>query len=109
MVIEVELENGELVIEDVQMTAWGVSVEENELLSSLAIAPNPSQGAFRMSLDQNNEQIDVEVRNFSGQIIDAQQWRGNVLEFGEQYAPGVYFVNLSQNGNSLITKKIVKY
>lgn len=108
-VVELALDNGELIIEDIEMTAWGVSVAENDILENLRISPNPSNGVFRMNLDSNHEGLQVQVHNFSGKLIESYDLNTSVLEFGENYAQGVYFVNISQNGNSLITKKLVKY
>lgn len=109
VVIETELVNGELVIQDVEMTAWGVSVVENELLKNLNISPNPSNGVFRLSLEAQHEGLQVQIHNFSGRLVESFEMDANTLAFGSEYAQGVYFVNISQNGNSLITKKLVKY
>ncbi|MBS1646197.1 MAG: thiol protease/hemagglutinin PrtT [Bacteroidetes bacterium] len=89
----------------------GLSKIENEM--NLNVYPNPSSGVVNIAFNLSDKQnISVNVMDVLGRVVEtipAQQYAAgnNTLTIGQQtYQAGVYFVNISVNGQ-LISKKIV--
>lgn len=78
--------------------------EEGEIVKQIALFPNPSASEFNLQLP---EKSDVKVTSIQGVTIEtAKDIRG--LQFGEEYAAGVYFVEVTSNGTTQVTRVVKK-
>jgi hypothetical protein len=76
---------------------------------TLKIYPNPSNAEFKLIVDGgNNEIIGVTVLSADGKVVYSVSGRsGNQFLFGRDWAPGLYFIRVSQ-ANTLKTIKAIK-
>lgn len=91
--------------------AFIFSVDEEELLNSFSIIPNPSTGATNFTLDPNflvSENTKISITNLQGQEVAAivnvretNNFEKNTLQ------NGIYFVSLIVNSKKIGTKKLV--
>ena len=88
------------------------SIDERLLASALNIYPNPSQGVYRIELEDmgSTELFEVEVFRATGQKISVETKRTpSGLLLNMETAPnGVYFVRLTKDEFSS-TKKLIKH
>ncbi len=96
------------------VNASGIStpIEEIESLSSLILAPNPTSGEAVLSVRfSENVDMDVEIINTVGQVLNRYQYTSTISEdvnINLNGAPaGIYFVRLKV-GNAIHTDRIVK-
>ena len=88
-----------------------VSVEENELENQVNLFPNPiSSGMLTISFNlSTSEDVQLRVFNSLGQLIHGEQINGvqqtNYEVDVNNYASGIYYVNM-QIGNEQLVKKI---
>ena len=61
------------------------------------IYPNPSATSFKIVISQTNEPIQMNIFNIKGELIETKQVTTNELEFGNEYAEGIYFVRMGNN------------
>ena len=75
----------------------------------LKVYPNPSNAEFRLMVDGgNNELIGITVLSADGKVVYSLSGRsGNSFRFGSDWAPGLYFIRVSQ-ANTLKTIKAIK-
>jgi hypothetical protein len=95
-----------LVNADLSLGNCGVvtGMEEGEALNEILLFPNPSINQFNLQLP---EKSDVKVTTMQGVLIEsAKEIRG--LQFGEDYAAGVYFVQVTTNGTTEVMRVVKK-
>jgi len=93
----------------------GTTVGAPELnISSVGTYPNPASDLLNIVFDQKNaDEVRIEVYNISGVVISSQSIHGNgglntlKLDVGN-YASGLYMVNVSSQGGSVLSKVLVK-
>ncbi len=86
------------------------SVKKSEMPTGFIIFPNPSNGEFNISLENNNNEktkfieiFDIQGRNiFEAQFID-YQYNINI----ENVNKGIYFIKIFDNNNLQLTEKIM--
>ncbi len=79
-------------------------MEEGETSTEILLFPNPSINQFNLQLP---EKSDVKVMNVQGVAMEsAKDIRG--LQFGEEYAAGVYFVQVTTNGTTEVIRVVKK-
>ena len=61
------------------------------------IYPNPSATSFKIVISQTNDPIQMNIFNIKGELIETKQVTTNELEFGNEYAEGIYFVRMGNN------------
>ncbi len=77
-------------------------------ISKVQVLPNPSKEEFIVNLRTANAATIVRVTDEQGKIITTQFVSGNSLEFGKEFKPGVYFMQVMQNNNVVYAQKLVK-
>lgn len=95
-----------LVNADLSLGNCGIvtGVEEGEGANEILLFPNPSINQFNLQLP---EKSDVKVTTMQGVLIEsAKDIRG--LQFGEGYAAGVYFVQVTTNGATKAIRVVKK-
>jgi hypothetical protein len=82
--------------------------------NTLSLYPNPSNSSFKFSINEFpliDESIEVSILNSMGQIIESVSFKSieeiKNYSFGENFAQGIYLVNLKLGSNQL-QKRIVK-
>lgn len=80
------------------------SVEE-DLLSAVALYPNPSNGEATLMWDSSLRVEKVDVLNLNGQLVKTVQPEGNVARVNE-LPSGVYFVRIHST-NAVGTQKLI--
>lgn len=78
----------------------------------LLAAPNPSSADFilRYSWENATELPTLQVHNMLGQLVYQEflSAKSEVVSFGQNFAPGVYFATLTSGGQRTQTLKLVK-
>ena len=75
-----------------------VAIEENTLFNGVSIFPNPNQGLVIIYLG-NLKEVSIKVFSASGQLIyQVENINTQIHQFEFKEAPGVYFVEVSSNG-----------
>jgi hypothetical protein len=80
----------------------GIGSGANELL---ALCPNPSQGAFRLSCP-NGEAFKLELYDIEGRMLRSETDLENGSLIQVPFSKGVYMARFT-NGNHIITKKLI--
>lgn len=89
------------------------SIQENSLLNSVIISPNPSNGLFQLNFkNSKKQQTKISLFNINGQLVS--EYSNEELEAGEVQktidlkAPpkGMYYLNIT-NTNESFNKKII--
>lgn len=79
-------------------------IETGEKEKKIQLFPNPSNTQFNLQLQ---ERADVRVMNMHGVLIEeVKDVKG--LQFGEEYAAGIYMLHINNNGTSKVIR-IVKF
>lgn len=82
-----------------------VGLNEIKGIDNISVYPNPSEGSFIIENIENAREIII--YNLIGKCIDnVQQPKGNSIYFNG-YNEGIYFIQIINNDNSAITKRIV--
>ncbi|MFM7565301.1 MAG: MopE-related protein, partial [Flavobacteriales bacterium] len=75
---------------------------------SLSLIPNPTAGDVTISVS-TSEKFDLQIRDVTGKLLVTLKHISNGTTIAATtWAPGTYFVTLSQNDNQVISKLIVK-
>lgn len=80
---------------------------------TVQIAPNPSDGIFRITLATevfNNEEFTLQVYDYQGKILQTKRWRGvhqNVELNLKSQPTGIYFLKV-QTSAGIVTKKLIR-
>ena len=84
-----------------------MNINEN-ILKGMKISPNPSNGIFTLTSENNNAYTSIEVMNVLGEIIDSRAIDGLVNETFDlsKYNAGLYFIK-SSNGTSESTQRVI--
>lgn len=109
--------NGVMGLQDIKLfktsTAAGVS-ENNSNIANVSIYPSPAKNAASLSLDLiQNESISISVVNTVGQVVFTESLSnlsaGNhVVNFNtENWASGIYNINISSNTGNTTLKLVV--
>ncbi|MBR9830558.1 T9SS type A sorting domain-containing protein [bacterium] len=89
-----------------------VSVNNDELVGSYTINPNPSDGHFRLEFKDLNFRINLSIRNVIGQVVYNEDISvNNTLTKNIDLSnldKGVYFVSLDNGVNREVQKVIIK-
>jgi hypothetical protein len=84
-----------------------VSVNKNEPLSIL-MYPNPSDGKFRVLLQNSSEPVEISIRDISGKLLLNRKLTGDMTSFDiSRFSQGIYLVEFRLDGYSLCRKLII--
>ena len=116
-----------LLYSDPYATGWGWAIDNLEiqrpvsaditLLSSgeIKVYPNPFTDNITISISaiQQESQIQVDVYNAVGQKIYATTQQGAIGQYSDDinlsgYGNGMFLIKVSQNGQTVLTKKLIK-
>lgn len=98
--------------EDVLMTTVGI--EEIEGLGTITVYPNPSNGIFQLDVNLNEALVlDMVVVNMLGEEVAVKQINAvNGIHSGvidlSTSAPGIYFLKIISDNNTISTQVLVK-
>ena len=82
-------------------------MEDNVI--SMSIYPNPTDGNFNLAAINVDGEYQVEVINYAGQVVYAETYSANKVNISmNSVAPGMYFVRLTNNGNTIVQRMIVR-
>mgnify|MGYP000503971222 CR=1 FL=1 len=95
-----------LYIDDIAIGDVDLSAEEIINENNFSIYPNPSNGIFAVSFETLTAR-NITLLVADGQIIRKITTSSQKIEFN-QLAAGIYFVNVEENGVSLIKKVIIQ-
>jgi Secretion system C-terminal sorting domain/PQQ-like domain len=89
-------------------TAATLSVEKNELDSTIKLWPNPAHNQFNI-LNSNEGTSSIEISNLNGQVIHSQKLNsGTTTIQTNNWAAGVYILKATNNGTQTIKKFIIQ-
>jgi hypothetical protein len=75
--------------------------------SGMMVYPNPSNGLFNITSESNGA-VSLEVYNLTGGRVASSVFTQNTMLDLSKFSRGVYFLHLSAEGKTLITKLIVQ-
>lgn len=80
----------------------------NEIGNNIKVFPNPSSKDFTLVVSKTNSQVEIDVTDVNGKTVyQTKDFNNHNFVFGKNFAPGIYFVRVIQDGNSK-TLKLVK-
>ncbi|MFT5889986.1 MAG: hypothetical protein ACI9Y7_000074 [Dokdonia sp.] len=83
-----------------------LSVDDNSI-HTLTITPNPSEGIYTITNNQNNQLYTIQVYNALGQVVATIQ-NSNTVDLSAQPS-GIYIAKIEdQSGASITSKKLIK-
>ena len=88
-----------------------LNVDNNELVESIKIYPNPFSSEFTVNINDSSSNLIYEITNMIGQKISngSLQIGSNLISMDNQ-AAGFYFIKISNNDtNESTVKKMIKY
>jgi sialate O-acetylesterase len=80
-------------------------------IRSASVFPNPTTGEFYISLKEitANGNLSVEICDMIGRIVFRRNERtGNLIQIKTSLLPGIYILNVKENGKLIMTEKIVR-
>ncbi len=90
-----------------------ISVPESpsDLSSFIVIHPNPNNGNFEVTVNENISNLTVSIFNTQGKKVFYEYWDGNIKSgfskhITADFPPGVYLVHL-KSGNQIFVTKIL--
>ncbi|NOQ75106.1 MAG: T9SS type A sorting domain-containing protein [Crocinitomix sp.] len=85
-----------------------IGINENDLFNQVSIYPNPSTGLVNINLGQLTA-ASVKIISIDGRVVyQTAQVSNELLQVQLDTAPGVYFVQVSQNGSQKQFKLILQ-
>ncbi len=85
----------------------GSPVEENAKARIVKLSPNPSNNQFKLILPSTDKAATVRVLDVNGKTLYTTKTASQSITFGENFAPGVYLIEVRQ-GNEVKTLKAIK-
>jgi PKD repeat protein len=80
--------------------------ENNGVLNSISLFPNPSNGVFNVATTLSNDNINYSVTNILGATIATGKFNSSKNIDLSSQSKGVYFITFENNGSKM-TKKII--
>ena len=92
----------------IAQTPTGISTPKSTELI-VKVYPNPSRGAFKISLEGNGKDIKAKIRDLRGLVLKTLTINANqTIELGNDLKPGIYFLEVNE-GNKIKTVRLVKF
>jgi len=85
-------------------------VEESlSFKDQIRLYPNPTTGQFSFMFQQQPTSLKVNVRNSNGSLVQSSRFSGqNEIDLIIQGAPGLYFVQLTNEKGEIANLKVIK-
>lgn len=81
----------------------------DNLTVSIQAYPNPSKDEFTVKFPQALlTGTVIRVTDLTGKVVEAKKSTGSSFKFGKQFVPGVYFLQVIQDGKLIHQQKLVK-
>lgn len=105
---QIELMRSVLVDYRPELAEVFVGLEEQDLKSELKLYPNPNSGQFNIEFERASEIAHLRILNGIGQAIHSQSVSGDALiSLDLELSPGIYFVELSPEGQQPQVERVV--
>jgi len=111
---DVGIISGEIVQLDVMLSLPVISgIGEGELFDRFELYPNPFESTitmdYRLTIHQN-DQLQVQVFNSIGNQVQEVNFRSveGKINFGENLPSGIYFLKISNGGQLIDTRRVIK-
>ncbi len=89
------------------VSTFARGVANNNMSEGLNLSPNPSNTQFKLILPTTDKAATVRIFDMNGRVLYTTKTGNQSITFGENFAPGVYMVEVRQ-GESVRTLKAVK-
>ena len=87
-----------------------LSVGEQVAETDLSVYPNPSHGSFVVSCKDIQPESSLMMYNASGMLVyEATSINNPLIEINLELKPGMYFLQLNNNGKLLTRKVIIRH
>jgi hypothetical protein len=84
------------------------SVNQMEHKKAFSIYPNPANGLFTITINENTSDSELIFSNILGKTIKKVRVNNDQIQCNSnEFSKGIYFVSLISNNNVLLTKKLV--
>lgn len=88
-------------------TVTGVGITDVDQLSG-SIYPNPTTGAFNISLNKVYNVVELQITSVTGQVLSSSTYHNTgSIQTTLDVQPGLYYITLSTDERSTITRKVV--
>jgi hypothetical protein len=82
---------------------------EEVLNFNISVSPNPNEGSFLIQLNQNVSNAEINLTDLNGKVVRVYQLSGDSIQISDSnLEKGVYLLNVSIQGNTLIERIIVQ-
>jgi sialate O-acetylesterase len=91
--------------------ATELSSTNESVIRGSSIFPNPSTGEFYISLGKegrSNGNYSLEISDIRGRIVFRKTDKSNLIQVKSPLLPGIYILNVKENGNLIMREKIVR-
>jgi len=96
---------------DANFTFWFDPVDVNEQFEEIVefeVAPNPSNGSFKIISTDHNNKIEVSIYNSTGQLVfKTKTYTGETIDLRERLNTGYYTLLVNQNNISSKLKLLI--
>ncbi len=73
----------------------------NDMMNNINVFPNPSSKDFTLVVSKTNSQVEIDVIDVNGKTVyQTKAFNHNNFVFGKNFAPGIYFARVTQDGNA---------
>lgn len=84
-------------------------LNENDIANALSFYPNPVGNTLYMKADKDIDNINLSICDPLGKIVLEKNIADNTLQLNiESLSKGIYYLNISENGSVIASKKIIK-
>jgi hypothetical protein len=83
----------------------GLALEESVKNKNGFVYPNPSNGSFQFKFENQQEEIRVNIYDYSGQLLSTEVGQSfNNYEVSIQVKPGIYIIKYEMDGMFIIER-----
>ncbi|WP_375239560.1 choice-of-anchor V domain-containing protein [Aurantibacter sp.] len=78
-----------------------------ELVDSIKLFPNPSNGSFNLDLGKNYKETTIDIIDVNGKLIKTiNAYNEKTIRFNIEASTGLYFAKIKTSSNELVTLKL---
>lgn len=98
-----------LYIDNINLAADNIGLEENLLKQSISVYPNPSKGDINIEITDFEHEITLSINDLYGKQVLNQKLEGNQITLGNlNLSSGVYLLNFTSRGATTTEKLIIE-